>query len=178
MVDINLTAEVNSNKLRGYWLKLNVISFVILFFSLIYAVIVFALEYSGVVSSIYLLKEPEVAKLAAVVRNILLGISLASIGAAVMISFLLAKKTGKSTSFSLADIDSPIASNLYSYFIYTVVVLALLDSVGIYGLAIYVLTQELHWFIIIVALSFILKFIYFPSQNRFITLMKKYRNQA
>jgi hypothetical protein len=178
MSEIDLAIEVTSDKLRGYWVKLNLISLAILFFSLIYAVIVFILEYSGVVRSIYLLKEPEIIELAAAVRNILLLISLASICAAIIIGIVLAKKTGKGSSFSLSSIDSPIASNLSLYFIYTVVVLAILDSIGIYGLTIYVLTQELHWFIIIAALSFILKFVYLPSQNRFITLMEKYQRTS
>jgi len=177
MTDIDLTAEVKSDKLKGYWIKVRLVYLAILIFSLIYAIVVFALKRSGILTSMDFLQEKEIAELAAAVRNILIGISLLTICAAAMVGFLLAKRVGKGSSLSLS-IDSSIAPNLASYFIYIVVVAAILDSIGIYGLTIYFLTQELHWFIIIIALSFMFKLFYLPSQNRFIALMEKYRHIA
>jgi len=177
MGDIDLIAEVKSDRLKGYWIKVRLVYFAILFFSLIYAIVVFTLMHSGILASIDFLQEKEIAELAAVVRNILLGISLVSICAAVIVGYLLAKKVSKESSLSLS-IDSPITSNLASYLIYIIVVAAILDSIGIYGLTIYILTQELHWAIIIIALSFIFKLFYIPSQNRFITLMEKCKHNG
>lgn len=177
MNDIDLAAEVKSDKLKAYWIKLNLVYCAILIFSLLYSIVVFALKLSRILSSIDFLQDKEIVELAAVVRNILLGISLLTFCAALIVGYLLAKRVSKGASLTFS-IDSPIATNLASYIIYIVVVAAILDSIGIYGLTIYVITQKLHWCIIIISLSFIFKLLYFPSQNRFIALMKKYRHRA
>jgi len=172
LLDINLSAEVNADKLKPYWAKLKLLTLALLASSAIYGLVIFILEYSGSASSSAFQQQNQEYNL--LIRGIMVALSLMTIAATVLVANALAKRVPKGASKTSFAIDSPIAPQLAAYFNYKVIVLAIADSIGLYGLIVYFLAKDLPWAFILIALSYATKFIQFPTHNRFIALMEKY----
>jgi len=93
----------------------------------------------------------------------------------IVVAKALGKKVAQGSSKAPFAIDSSIAPHLAAYFNYKVITMAIADSIGLYGLVAYFLTRDLQLAFILITLSYIMKMIQFPTPNRFITLMEKYR---
>lgn len=175
MLEINLSSEVYADKLKLYWAKLKLLTIALLMSSVIYGFVIFVLEYSALADSHDFRQQNGEFNL--LVRNIMVALSLMTIVASVLIAKALAKRVPKGTSRTTLGIDSPIGPQLAAYFNYKIVALAIVDAIGLYGLIIYFLMKDLHWSIILIALSYIMKIIQFPTPNRFIALMEKYQQK-
>jgi len=173
LLDINLRVEVNSDKLKLYWAKLKLITIALLASSAIYGLVIFIFEYSALERTAGF--EQQNVEFNLLIRNIMAALGLMTIVATVLVGNVLAKRVPKGSSRTTSTINSPIGPNLAAYFNYKIVVLAIVDSIGLYGLIIYFLTKDLHWALILIALSYVIKIIQFPTPNRFIALMEKYR---
>lgn len=173
MLNINLSAEVNSEKLTLFWAKLKLIAIALLMSSIIYGIIIYVLEQS--ISSPAAAFEQQTASFRLIIRNVMAALTLMTIAATIVAAKALVKKVVKGSSKIPFAIDSPLAPHLAAYFNYKVITLAISDSIGLYGLVIYFLSKDLHWAFILIALSCVMKIIQFPTPDRFIALMEKYK---
>jgi hypothetical protein len=173
MQNINLSAEVNSEKLKLFWAKLKLITIAMLMSSIIYGIIVYVLEQSSSLPIVPLDQQTKDSN--SIIRTVMIALSFMSIIVIIVVAKALAKKVAQGSSKTPFPIDSPLAPNLASYFSYKVIIMAIADSIGLYGLVAYFLTRDLQLAFILITLSYIMKMIQFPTPNRFIVLMEKYR---
>jgi hypothetical protein len=171
--NINLSAEVNSEKLKLYWAKLKFITIAMLMSSIIYGVIVYVLEQSRSLPIAPL--EQQTKDSHSIIRTAMVALTLMTIIVIIFVAKKFAKKVAEGLSRIPFSIDSPIAPNLAAYFSYKVIIMAIADSIGLYGLVAYFLSRDLQLAFLLIILSYIMKMIQFPTPNRFITLMEKYR---
>jgi hypothetical protein len=173
VLNINLSAEVNSEKLTLFWAKLKLITIALLMSSVIYGIIIYFLEQS--ISSPVSAFEPQSESFRHIIRNVMVALTLMTIAAIIVAAKALVNKVVKGSTKIPFAIDSPLAPHLAAYFNYKVITLAISDSIGLYGLVIYFLSKDLHLAFILIALSCVMKIIQFPTPNRFIALMEKYK---
>ena len=172
MLEIDLIAEVKSDRVKKFWYQLKIIASAFMASTIIYGIVGFALQQSALSRSISVFQES--SGIYNLLRNILVGLSLMVAIASVLLSKKLVKKVVKGDSKSLSAIDSPLAPYLAAYQNYTLIILSMLDSIGVYGLLIYLLLHDSQWFFLLLALSFVLKLFYSPSPHHFIRIMQRH----
>ena len=113
MIDIDLMAEIKSDKVKKFWYQLRIIASAFMASTIIYCIVGFVLQQSALSDSVSILQESR--GIYNLLRNLLVGLGLMVAIASVLLGRKLVKKVAKGDSKSPSAIDSPLAPYLTAY---------------------------------------------------------------